>query len=94
MLYQHYTDARIAFLKHSRVSKYDSENLCICVDILKSRPQLNVICHQPLNMLIRDLSINDEKCSYAMNTTMWIFLFIIVLLKSCPYNRSGWIPLS
>jgi very-short-patch-repair endonuclease len=85
MLYQHYTDARIAFLrKHSRVSKYDSENLMYgaIVDILKSRPQLslNVICHQPLNMLIRDPKhLNDEECRYAMNTATHVDFLI--------YNR-------
>lgn len=85
MLYQHYTDARIAFLrKHSRVSIYDSENLMYgaIVDILKSRPQLslNVICHQQLNMLIRDPKhLNDKECRYAMNTATHVDFLI--------YNR-------
>lgn len=69
-----YTDARIAYLqKHKQVSEYDSENLmygAIC-DLLDARPQLSlgVICHQPLNMLIRDPHrLNEDECRYAMNT--------------------------
>lgn len=59
--------------KHKQVSEYDSENLmygAIC-DLLDARPQLSlgVICHQPLNMLIRDPHrLNDDECRYAMNT--------------------------
>ena len=85
LLYQQYTDARIAFLKkHPRVSTYDSENLMYgtIVDILHSRPQLslNVICHQPLNMLVCDPKrLNDEECRYAMNTATHIDFLI--------YNR-------
>jgi Superfamily I DNA and RNA helicases and helicase subunits len=85
LLYQQYTDARIAFLKkHSRISAYDSENLMYgaIVDLLNSSPQLtlNIICHQPLNMLIKDPKfLNDEECRYAMNTATHIDFFI--------YNR-------
>ena len=74
LLYSQYTDARISYLrKHKQVSEYDSENLmygAIC-DLLDARPQLSlgVICHQPLNMLIRDPHrLNDDECRYAMNT--------------------------
>lgn len=74
LLYSQYTDARIAYLqKHKQVSEYDSENLmygAIC-DLLDARPQLSlgVICHQPLNMLIRDPHrLNDDECRYARNT--------------------------
>ena len=85
LLYQQYTDARIAFLKrHSRISEYDSENLMYgaIVDLLNKRPQLslNIICHQPLNMLIKDPKhLNDEECRYAMNTATHIDFLI--------YNR-------
>lgn len=85
LLYRQYTDARVAFLKkHSRVSAYDSENLMhgALVDILNSRPQLSldVICHYPLNMLIRDLKqLNDEECRYVMNTATHVDFLI--------YNR-------
>jgi hypothetical protein len=85
LLYQQYTDARIAYLKkHPHVSEYDSENLMYGAisDLLKERPQLslNVICHQPLNMLIRDPKrLNEEECRYAMNTATHLDFLI--------YNR-------
>jgi len=85
LLYKQYTDARIAFLeKHTRISAYDSENLMYhaIADLLKSRSQLSldVICHQPLNMLIRDLKhLTDEECRYAMNTATHVDFLI--------YNR-------
>lgn len=85
LLYMQYTDARISFLKkHRRVSTYDSENLMYGAisDVLYSRPQLplNVICHQPLNMLIRDPKrLDDEECRYAMNTATHVDFLI--------YNR-------
>lgn len=85
LLYRQYTDARITYLKrHKQVSEYDSENLmyaAIC-DLLIARPQLSlgVICHQPLNMLIRDPHLlNDGECRYAMNTATHLDFLI--------YNR-------
>lgn len=40
----------------------------------------NLICHQPLNMLIRDPKrLNDEECRYAMNTATHVDFLI--------YNR-------
>jgi hypothetical protein len=85
MLYRQYTSARIAYLKkHRQVSEYDSENLMyaeIC-DLLDARPQLSldVICHQPLNMLIRDPHLlNETECHYAMNTATHLDFLI--------YNR-------
>ncbi len=85
LLYRQYTDARITYLKkHLRISRYDSENLMYgaIVDMLNRRPQLslNLICHQPLNMLIRDPKhLNDEECRYAMNTATHVDFLI--------YNR-------
>ena len=85
LLYKQYTNARIEFLKkHPKVSKYDSENLMYgkIIDLLNSRSQLslNLICHQPLNMLIRDPKyLNDEECRYAMNKATHIDFLI--------YNR-------
>ena len=85
LLYKQYTEARIAYLKkHRRISEYDSENLmygAIC-DLLKKRSHLslNVICHQPLNMLIRDPRLlSDDECRYAMNTATHLDFLI--------YNR-------
>jgi hypothetical protein len=73
-LYQQYTAERMEFLRrHRKVSQYDSENLMygMIIDLLKGYPELplGVICHQPLNMLIRDPKhLNDDECRYAMNT--------------------------
>lgn len=85
LLYRQYTDARMTYLKkHQHVSRYDSENLMYgaIAEILNNRPQLslNLICHQPLNMLIRDLKhLNDEERRYAMNTATHVDFLI--------YNR-------
>lgn len=46
--------------------------------MLNSRPQLslNVICHQPLNMLIRDPKhLDDEECCYATNTATHFLIY-------------------
>ena len=105
LLYRQYTDARVAFLKkHQRISEYDSENLMYCaiVDMLNNRPQLslNLICHQPLNMLIRDPKrLNDEECRYAMNTATHLDFLIYNRISKKPvlaievdgfhYHKSG-----
>lgn len=74
MLYQQYTNKRIAFLKkHPRVSAYDSENLMYSaiMELLNNYPKLslNVICHQPLNMLISDtIHLNDKERNFVTNT--------------------------
>lgn len=90
LLYSQYTDARIAFLqKHKQVSEYDSENLmyaAIC-DLLDARPQLSlgIICHQPLNMLIRDPHLlNEEECRYAMNTATHLDFLIYHRISKRP----------
>lgn len=84
-LYKQYTQSRMEFLrKHKRVSEYDSENLMYALikNTLKELEltTLDVICHQPLNMLIRDPKLlNDEECRYAMNNSTHIDFLI--------YNR-------
>ena len=80
LLYRQYTDARIAFLKeHPNISVYASENFMYgtIADILKldqySNLSINIICHQPLNMLIRDTRLlTDEERKYAMNPSTHI----------------------
>lgn len=73
LLYQEYTKERIAFLqKHRKISEYDSENLMYAalVDLLAELPQLGlkIICHQRLNLLIRDFfRLTDEERRYAVN---------------------------
>lgn len=72
-LYKQYTQSRMEFLKkHKRVSEYDSENLMYALIQNTLREcelsSLDVVCHMPLNMLIRDPKLlNDEECRYAMN---------------------------
>lgn len=90
LLYSQYTDARIAYLrKHRQVSEYNSENLmygAIC-DLLNARAQLSlgVICHQPLNMLIRDPHrLNVEECRYAMNTATHLDFLIYQRISKKP----------
>lgn len=72
-LYSQYTESRKEFLKrYKKISSVDSENLmyALIVDTIKelALTSYGVVCHQPLNMLIRDPSLlNDEECAYAMN---------------------------
>ena len=62
-LYKQYTVARFAFLRtQKRISEYDSENLTYALiqETLRLTPEfghLDVICHQSLNLLLRDLSL-------------------------------------
>lgn len=73
LLYKEYTAKRIEFLKgHLQISKYDSENLMYAtiVDILNNKREhsLDVICHQPLKMLIRNTDrLNKQEIKYVMN---------------------------
>lgn len=72
-LYKQYTNERKLYLqKHRNFSEYSSENLMFALleDILsESRfANLSVVCHFPLNMLIRDLVLlNEQECRYVMN---------------------------
>ncbi|HOO27800.1 MAG TPA: AAA domain-containing protein, partial [Lachnospiraceae bacterium] len=72
-LYKQYTKERRLYLqKHRRISEYDSENLMYALleDVLKADQFacLDILCHFPMNMLIRNLDLLDEQeCRYAMN---------------------------
>lgn len=72
-LYKQYTNERRAYLqKKKRVSEYDSENLMYVLleDILSEDKfsSLNIVCHFPLNMLIKNPELlNEQECRYAMN---------------------------
>ncbi|MDD4402049.1 MAG: AAA domain-containing protein [Desulfitobacteriaceae bacterium] len=90
-LYQQYTAERMEFLKkqHRRVSRYDSENLMYGAikDILNCYPalSLSVICHQPLNMLIRDPKyLSDEECKYVMNTATHVDFLVYNKISKKP----------
>ena len=73
-LYRQFTQGRKEYLKkYRRISEYDSENLMYALikNVLYENDYstLNVIWHQPLNMLIRDYGLmSDEECRYAMNS--------------------------
>ena len=71
--YTQYTKERQLYLKSRRkASEFDSENLMFATitDLLNKHGHLSlgVICHQPLNMLIRDPKhLTDEETRYVMN---------------------------
>ena len=73
LLYQQYTDQRIAFLrKHQNISQYDSENIMFgyLQSLLWDLPDLplRISCHHPLRQLIRDSALlTDEEFRYAFN---------------------------
>lgn len=72
-LYKQYTEERQVYLrKHKRISTYDSENLMYALieDVLAIDKYacIDVLCHFPMNMLIRNPELlNEEECQYAMN---------------------------
>lgn len=87
-LYKQYTEARMAYLTtRKRVSEYDSENLTYALieDILRNNTamrHLDVVCHLPLRMLIRDFSLLDEsERRYAGNGLTHVDFLI--------YNKVG-----
>lgn len=86
-LYKQYTEERRVYLqKHKRVSVYDSENLMYSLidDIIADNKYLNldVICHFPLKMLIKNQKpLNEEERRYAMNPAAHVDFLI--------YNRIG-----
>ena len=72
-LYSQYTEKRKIYLqKYKKVSEYDSENLMYSLieEIIADNKyaSLDVVCHFPLNMLIRNPKLlNEQECRYAMN---------------------------
>lgn len=72
-LYKQYTEERKVYLqKHKKISEYDSENLMYSLieDIITKDKysSLDVVCHFPMNMLIRNPQLlNEQECQYAMN---------------------------
>lgn len=104
-LYKQYTQSRLALLnKYKKVSEYDSENLMFALikEILCDLQlnYLDVIVHQPLNMLIRNpLLLNDEECRFAMNNSTHLDFLIYNRISKQPvlaievdgfyYHKSG-----
>ena len=86
-LYKQYTEERIAYLKkHKKISEYDSENLMYSLieEIIADNKysSLDVVCHFPLNMLIKNPELlNELECQYAMNAATHLDFLI--------YNRIG-----
>ena len=86
-LYKQYADERMTYLKkHKKVSEYDSENLMYSLieDIISANKysSLDVVCHFPLNMLIKNPELlNEQECQYAMNPATHLDFLI--------YNRIG-----
>ena len=86
-LYKQYTVERMAYLKkHKKISEFDSENLMYSLieDIIADNKyaSLDVVCHLPLNMLIKDPKLlNEQECRYAMNPATHLDFLI--------YNRIG-----
>lgn len=76
-LYKQYREERTAYLKkHKKISEYDSENLMFSlIDEIISDDKyssLDVVCHVPLNMLIKNSELiskleNEQERQYAMN---------------------------
>lgn len=87
-LYKQYTEERRAFLQnHKKVSKYDSENLTYALieNIIGDNNNyagLDVVCHFPLNMLIKNPELlNERECRFVMNPAAHLDFLI--------YNRIG-----
>ena len=89
-LYKQYTEERKTYLqKHKKISEYDSENLMYSLleEILidNKYSSLDVVCHFPLNMLIKDPKLLDEKeCQYAMNPATHIDFLIYNTVSKKP----------
>lgn len=86
-LYKQYTEERMAYLqKRKKISEYDSENLMYSLvkEIISNNKysSLDVVCHFPLNMLIKKPELlNERECQYAMNPATHLDFLI--------YNRIG-----
>lgn len=86
-LYKQYTEERKAYLlKHKKVSEYDSENLMhsLIEELIQEDKysSLDVVCHFPMNMLIKNPKLlNEQECKYAMNPATHLDFLL--------YNRIG-----
>lgn len=89
-LYKQYADVRQAYLKkYKKISDFDSENLmyALITQVLKmdSYGTMDVVCHLPLNMLIRDPKLlNDKECNYAMNPAAHLDFLIFNRISKQP----------
>lgn len=89
-LYKQYTVARKEYLSmHKRISKYDSENLMygLISDILSENAyiSLDVVCHFPLKMLIRNIELlNARERKYVMHPTTHLDFLIFNRISKRP----------
>ena len=87
-LYSQYWEKRKEYLrKKKRISEYDSENLTYSLleDILIDYPDYGIVCHEPLSMVIRDLSgLSDNEVKYVMNPATHIDFIIYNKLSKQP----------
>lgn len=81
-LYSQYTKERLEYLsKQKKVSEYDSENLmyALIIDVLSNGDfsGLNVVCHIPLNLIVRSTEmLNEREKKYATNPATHIDFLI------------------
>lgn len=91
MLYSDYSVQRNKYLmKHKRISEFDSENLMYSlIKEVLSRDEfkkLDVVIHQPLNMLIHNpRKLSDDECKYAMNSATHLDFLIYTKLNKVPF---------
>ena len=77
-LYKQYTKERNIYLrKHKKISEYNSENLMYALieDVISADKYacLDVVCHFPMNMLIKNPELlNERECRYAMHPSAHI----------------------
>ena len=89
-LYKQYTKERKEYLqKHKNVLEYDSENLMYSLidEIFEDSKyaSLDVVCHFPLNMLIKNPELlNDQECKYAMNPATHLDFLIFNRISKKP----------
>lgn len=86
-LHKQYSKERKRYLQnHQRISEYDSENLMYSLieDIIADNKyaSLDVVCHFPMNQLIRNFELlNEEERRYVKNPVSHVDFLI--------YNRIG-----
>lgn len=90
-LYSQYTEKRMAFIDtHTKISKYDSENLTFALiqKILKNDQRFNclgVLCHVPLRNIIKETSLlSAEELQYAANYNTHVDFLIISHVSKMP----------
>lgn len=90
LLYKEYNQLRRKILqKVKHVSEYDSENLLyiLLTDILQEEAfsQLDIIVHQPLNMMIKNpQKLDEDEVKYAMNLATHIDFLIYRKVDKSP----------